>query len=145
MLAAQDIDFDPDDDDFYYFLFHPEDFTDDTLFNRIAIRPELYLSSYKAVIMDKGRNPRTKLYALLAMQRLDFESYLQLMETTFEAYKQGAAPYQILHLAAVNAFGWSDVLSENRKDSRLRAILKQIWGCPKLPEKVVKSIESNIN
>ncbi|WP_244821785.1 hypothetical protein, partial [Dyadobacter pollutisoli] len=99
------------------------------------------LPCYNTVVVDKKLSPRTKLYALLAMQNLNFDSYLQVLRTTFEAYEKGIVPYQILHLAIVNGFGWSSVLVNHRQDPRLQTVLSEIKTYPATPKKVIKSID----
>jgi hypothetical protein len=123
---------DNEDKDFYSFPFYVSGLHMQGGFKRIYFSPLNYYSCYNAIINNDTLNHRYKHYAFLAMQNLRFPEYLTVLEQTYQAYEKGKINIATLD-QAVYQYEWPRSVLNNRKNPKLRALLKRMLVNEQLP------------
>lgn len=129
------------DEDFYGFPFYTSSFEDDSVFSKIFKATDLYLCCFKQILNDEDLHFRYKHIALFAMQKGDLETYIKVLQITFDAYKIGLIHRYTLDLSVVQEQEWSKTVLQNVNNIKLKQLLQDIKVYEQTPKETVDYID----
>lgn len=143
MLNRQQIHLDPDDDDdaWYGFPFFSSGIREDSSFSNIYYNPEFYLSCYAHILNDNELDKRYKHIALLSMQNVKTETYLEVMKLTFNAYKSKKISHYTLSTLIDQDCEWNNTVVSAVNNPKMKSILLEIKVYGGTPEYIQKKID----